>query len=327
VPSGPYTTTNGYLGIAKQASKGTGLAPATFLGFTDAVDLDHQQTINRLIEGGRTSVSFSEKVSHFPTGKATILGRPQTLTKAFAYLLGVDTVGAPVSAVYPHVITDDLVTDYLSVEQNQGSDAIERFVDCLVSEISVTFDPQQRYLRATVTWMGGTPTWQASPTSTTFETDLPFAVWDGAFTVDGTVRTNLRNITITARFICTPAMTTNVLADALVKLRYEVEVQIVQLMNAASDEYRLVHYGSSGGTVTTKIATPGSLIADYSYGAAGTARGVKFDIPSLTYDTATYTPLDPNGDLVEVTRHAMAQKGASPLLSMTGKTLDVAAYV
>jgi hypothetical protein len=295
--------------------------------------LDHQQTIQRIFEaGGAGQVTFAEKVSHMPTGKFIFAARPKITTQLAAFMLGVDTPGAPVSGVTPHVITDDMATDYQSIEHNLGNDATERFVDCTIAELIFACDLDNPALRVTATWVGCTPAYQASPTSATYETDNPFQIYDGVFTVDGSVAANVRKFTLTVRVKLSVERIAKVTPEYIVKLGEECELELENLVTTTmSDEYRKTQYGAVGANSVANTPTPGAFIADFSYGAAGTARELKLEVPLLDYDDAKYTPLasDAN-EATKVTRTGAARRtsgGASPLFRLTGKTTDAGAYV
>jgi hypothetical protein len=333
--AGPYAPSDvrNYVGIGKESSRGTGVAPTLWVPFLPSVDLDHQQTVNRIFEGGSAGqVSFAEKISQMPTGKFIYLARPQVSTKIAAYQMGVDTPGAPVSGVTPHVITDDMDTDYLSIEQDLADDAIERFVDCAIAETVYACDVDNPALRVTGTWVGCTPAWQGAATAESYETDRPFLISDGAFTVDGSSVTNVRKFTLTITTKLSVERIAKVTPEYIVKMGFTVALELENLVTTnMSDEYRKVQYGAIGNSSVQTTATPGAFIADFNYGAAGAARELKLEIPLLDYDDAKYTNLDPGGsEAIKVTRTAQGRRtaaGASPLVRLTGKTTDAAAYV
>lgn len=328
--AGPYATSDArnYVGIFKQAAKGTGGAPTLFFAYVPTVDLDHAQDISRILEAGDAGVVTSvEKLAHMPGGKFTLLARPSTAGKVWAYLLGVDAITGV--GPYDHAITDDFVTDYLSIEQNLADEGIERFVDCAIAEINYVANVGEPFHRITVTWIGGTPSWQASATAESYEAATVFTMFDSpTFTVDGAGATNVLGIDLTVRRRFARPKVTDVVPGYLIKVGEDVEGEIRQLPTDISTEYRPVHYGSPTGTAHQKIPEPGSLTAVWTYGAGAAQRSMTFEINTLDYDDAKYSPLNPDGEEIVVTRPFVARKVAGqPLLRVTAKTGDSVVYV
>lgn len=330
--AGPYAPSDSrnYVGIGRQTVRGTGVAPATFVAYLPSPELDHGMSINKIKEAGAAGkVTYAEKVSHLPSGKFTALARPVLTTKLSAYLFGVDTPGAAVSGVTPHVITDDFVTDYLCVEVNLADEAPERFIDCALTELAIACDRGNPTLRVNGSWVGGEPDWRASATAESYETDRAFLISDGTFTVDGGAVTNVTKLSMVMKMTLSLEQTQDVTPEFVVKLGSEVDIVLEQITSDISAEYRKALYGAVGNTAVQKTATSGSFIADFGYGAAGTARGWKLEVPNLDYYTAVYTNANPDGgEAVKVTRTMSARAVAGTVLgTITGRTTDAGAYV
>jgi hypothetical protein len=330
VAAGPYAPSDAlnYVGVGKESSRGTGVAPTMFAPYIGAVDLSHNQNITAIKEAGQAGkVTYSEKVSHIPGGKFPILGRPSTLSKLFAYLMGVDNISG--SGPYTHTITDDLVTDYVSIEQTLNPGIVERFVDGYISSITITADVTAPSLRAEVEWMACSPAVQGSGTSTSYETDLPFILTQAAFTLDGSGVTNVRRFVLTIKPVFSAEQLQKPIPEYIQKEGFDVSLELDQFTTDIANEYRLVQYGATGGTAYQTTPSTGAFIADFTYGAGGGAREAKFEIPLLVYTEATYTALDPNAsEATKVNRQGYAQVLAgSPLFRYTGKTADSSPYV
>jgi hypothetical protein len=329
---GPYAppASANYLGVGKEVTRGTAVAPTKFGAYISAVDFDHNQQINRIMEAGTFGeVVWLEKIAHMPAGAFEILARPSIAAFFPAMLGGVDAVGAPVSSVYPHDIETDENTDYASIEHNLEDEAIERTKDSVIAEITWSASRDNPTLRQRIAWLGGEPAVQASPTAESYETEDPFVFSEGAFTIDGAGATNLTSFKLTWRMRYSVDRLTKVSAEYLTKVGDEVELEIEQLLLDWSSGYREVHYGSSGSSVVSQTSKTGSFVADFTRGAAGTAREHKLDLPALFYESAKYSPLDPGGSQAALlTRTAVGRKVAgSDFFHVTAKNLDSAAYV
>ncbi|HXF71137.1 MAG TPA: phage tail tube protein [Actinomycetota bacterium] len=329
---GPYTPSDSrnYLGIGKQTAKGTAVAPTLFVAFHDDVELAHNQEISGLKEaGGAGSVTLAEKLTHAPAGGFSFRARPSISGRMCAYLLGNDSVTG--TGPYDHAITKDIQnTDYLTIEQNLADEGIERFVDAVISELVFEVSNEDTQIaRFTGRWLGTAPAVQATATTETYESETPFVLRDATWTIDGSVRSNVRRLRLAMTMRYSAEKLSDVVPAYLVKLAFDVEGEIEQLMLAWSDEYRLVHYGSTSGTTYQKAPTTGSLTADFAYGTGASARGLKFAVPNLDWLDATYTPLNPDpGSAVRVTRTFRAREvSGTPIITVTAKTNDSAAYV
>jgi hypothetical protein len=325
---GPYPSSDArnYVGIGKQISKGTGVAPTQWAPYLPSVDLDHQLSVQKLFEAsGGYRPTYTEKISEIPTGKFPILCRPSFTARLAAYLLGSDTVSGAADP-FTHTIIADLVTDYLSIEQNLADEAIERFVDAAVAELVFSVDPSTRAIRCTGTWIGTNPSFQGAATAESYESANPFLISDGVFTLDGAGSSNIQGFTLTVRFVYAMPLINDVIAAHLIKVRHEVDLELIQLATDIALDYRKIHTGAVGGTTYQKIVQTGAFTADFNYGGN---RQMKLEIPKVDYSGATvYTGLNPEGEEVVVTKGAHGvYNGTDPLFRYVGKNADAAAYV
>lgn len=330
---GPYSPADpkNYVGVGLQSVRGTVVAPTVWGAYIDPVDLAHNQTINRILEAGNAgTVTWTEKPSQLPSGGFTILARPSIVSRLTAFLAGRDTIGAAVSGVFPHVVDADIGTDYLSIEQNEADEGIERFQDSVIAEMAFSCSIDAQTLRAKTTWAGGQPNFQASATAESYETELPWIFSECAFTIDGSSDTQIREFNLTWRFIYDAVRTSLVTPSYMIKLRQEVELDFTRLETGLSNTgYRKVNYGTTSATVPSPSATSGSFAADFTRGAAGTAREFKLAVATLDYDVSQFTSIDPNGNEALKTKFegkGRTTAGAS-LVVATGKNLDAVAYV
>ncbi|MEX0755702.1 MAG: hypothetical protein WD556_11395 [Actinomycetota bacterium] len=331
---GPYAPSDArnYVGIGKQTVRATSVAPTAFVPYIDAVDMDHGQAINRIMEAGANGqVTHSEKTGHIPGGGFTFLGRPSITPKLAAFLMGVDSIGAAVSGVTPHTITDDLVTDYLSIEQNAADESVERFKDSVIGELTFNCDRDNPKLRVKGTWLGGILEHKGSTaTADSYETEEPWVLSECAFTVDGSGDTEVTGFELTIRVKASQEKISGVHPVHIVKLGFECELSFTRLDLAITNTgYRRVNYGTTGGTTASVNAVTGAFVANFTRGTAATARRFQLNAANIDYDSAVYTPLDPNAsEGMKVVYAAQARKAAgASLLEVLGNNTDAAAYV
>jgi len=304
------------------------VAPTQWVPYLPSADLDHGLDIKPIKEAGAAGqVTDSEKSGHLPVGKLPFHARPSLFGRLGAYLLGIDTIAGV--GPYTHTETSDFVTDYLTVEQNLADDFLERIKDCVISEITISVDADNPKVQIQFSYLGGTPVVQATPTAESYETDRPFLLSDFVFTVDGSVVTNVRKFSVTAKMLYAREKIADVVAEYHVKVGEEVEVELEHLVTVNLADYRKANYGAVAGTAHTKSAFVGALIADANYGAGAAARGLKLEVPNLEYTEATYTALSPEGN--EATKVTTSGHGkfvaGSFLQKITATTNDAAAYV
>lgn len=328
---GPYTPsdTRNYVGFFKQAAKATGGAPTAFVAYTDEVTLEHGQEVRGHKEaGGAGSITLSEKLAHNPSGGFSFRARPSIAARLTAYLLGIDTISGA-GDPFTHTKTPDLVTDYLSIEQNLADELPERFVDSVIASLTWEVDnADSQILRVSGSWIGSTPSVQGAPTAESYDAGAPFTLTEGVFTIDGGAAVNVQRMAVTHTVRYAVEKVAGVTPLHLVKLAHEVTGEIRQLVEDIDTEYRKVHYGSAAGVAVLATPTPGSLVADFSR-VGPPARQHKLEVLNLDWLTATYTPLNPDpNEAVKLTRTFHGRvSGASPLFRVTSQNADAAAYV
>lgn len=330
--AGPYAPSalQNYVGIGKEVSRGTPVAPTQWGAYISGVDLDAGMDLNPIKEAGVLgAVTYTEKAGHMPAGAFEILARPSISGRFAAYLLGNDSVGAPVSTVYPHTLTWDSATDYLSVEQNLNDEAVERFQDAVINEITWTCNRDAPVLRMKSSWLGGAPTFSSSPTAESYETETPWLLSEAAFTIDGAGATNVIGFEITTRTLYGVEKLASVTPVYMVKLGKEIDLTIETVLDAVNTGYREVNYGSAAGTAAQVLAKSGAFIASFSRGSAATARLLSLTVPNLDYDSSVYTPLDPGAsEATKLTRAAHGREvSGTPLITIAANNLDSVAYV
>jgi hypothetical protein len=327
---GPYTSsdTRNYVGLAKQAVKGTGVVPATFVAAIDDVDLSHNQEITGHKElGGSGSITLAEKLGHMPGGGFGFRARPSLSGRLAAYLLGsspapTDLTNGP----FRHTITPDItVATYVSVENNLADEAIERFIDSVISQLSFEVsNADTQIVRSNGQWLAGDAgSYQGAATAETYETDTPFTLTEGAWTIDGTVRTNVQRFTCTVAVRYAVEKLSGPFPKHVIKLGVDVSGELEQLALNDDDEYRLTNYGTAVATAPSASPTSGSVVVDFSRSTAGNAayRQLKLDVPALDWTEARYTPLNAEGTAVKVTRSYTGRKGTNPIITITSSNL------
>jgi hypothetical protein len=305
-----------YLGIAKEVTKGTPVAPTDFLPVmasslkpVDVIDPLYDEGIrgsnvkNYNYVPGRTRSTYDFGGSAFA----------DTIGYSIAGLLGdVATVGA--SAPYTHTIslensataaadaqpTSYTITDFYAA-------AVRAYPGCQFSDFTLKFnaDGMLEYDAKTTGWASAT----ASTPTPSFSTVLPTQVWQGAVTVGGTTITNSISGEISMKRPVTPiygiATTQNPYNIFLGPL--EVTGKITFVME---DNTELTRYLTN---------TQPALVFNWAYGAGAAAVQIQATLTKGAYVAAA---IERGSDFVEIsvdingignTTDAGATSGYSPI--------------
>lgn len=334
--AGPYrpTSLDNYVGIGKQASKGTGVAPTVFVPYMGAVDLAHGQRGSQIREGGSgLYVTRTLKEAHDPSGRLAAAWRPTVGASLAAWFLGADSESG--ADPYDHVITPSETPTWLSIEQNLEDELTERFVDGVLRRVTLSGEDAKDLMLA-IEWFSLTQTWESSPATPSYDTGFdgaPHKQDQAVYTVRGSSVTNIRSwqLELTWTYDEDIRLSKVTRANAL-KLKLEARLTLRQLLNAATD-YRTHNLGGAAATApasTFDQDTSDAFTVVYNNGEATTdEREVQVAVPQIDWmDDAEYTSLNPDGtEAVYLEQTGVATKGSGELVTITCKTADSAAYV
>jgi hypothetical protein len=338
----PRATSNSahYVGVGKQSVKGTPVAPTVFVPYKGAVTLDHGMAGEDIREAGLGPyVSRTMKTAHDPTGGFGLAVRPSTVAKLLTWMLGSDGISG--SGPYVHVITpDEAARTWLTIEQNAGTsgDIIDRFGDCLIKSAKFSCDGNQD-LMVEFGWFGLTPAWQATVTSTSYESGIsgltpggPFRGSEADFAIDGSAATNVQSweVAFEWKYDEDIRLSEVTRGDAL-KLELAGTVKVKQLIDSSTmvNQYRKTNYGSTTGTAADRnFYTDGDFSASYNNGLLTTnTRAVTVLAPNIDWKKAKYTDLNPDGSTMYLEREGVLTKlSGSELVAVTFTTGDSAQY-
>lgn len=339
----PRSTSNSahYVGIGKQVSKGTPVAPTVSVPYKGTVTLDQGQAGDDIREAGLGPyISRTMKTAHDPSGGFGLAVRPSTVGKLAAWFLGADTISG--AGPYTHTLTpDEAARIWLTVEQNAGTsgDIIDRFGDCVFKSAKFALDGNKD-LMSEFSWFGLTPAWQTTVTATAYESGVsgstpggPFRGTEGTYTVDGSGATNVQSFEINLEWKYDEDIRlSKVTRGDAIKLELGGTIKLKQLINSSTgtDDYRKVNYGSTSGTAADKnFFSTGAFIAAFDNGLATTnARNANFTLPSIDWKTAKYTDLNPDGSTMYLEREGVIKKvSGSAFATLVFITGDSAAYI
>lgn len=321
-----YSQREGYIGLAKQASKGTGVAPSKFCKWDGETDMSAKQAFTQYREGGdgvNPGVTLKER--HDPSGSFGGLLRPSFGGLLLALMAGADSVSG--LGPYTHTITPAAPASmpWASIERSVADQLQSRFVDCRIK--SVTIEGEQGMpLRFTCEYVGISEDASVSAATDTYETDNPWLYFDLTFTKDASASTMCRRFRITFTNTWNEDFFTNSITrrDIILTGR-NVEFEF-DLLFEDGTPYKATYLG--GGTTAAESIDTGSLTFAFDDGQAG-ADNRRL---TITLDEVSYpeSPVEiSNSDELAVYRfrgHANKAAGSN-LFDITVINGDSAAYV
>jgi len=330
---------NAYVGLSKQASKGTGVAPAYFAAFLSA-EMSPNAGMRAIREGGSGPyVARHTKDIYAPVFRFACPARPILAGFLLTMLLGDDTVSGA-SDPYTHTIIPATTQLWVTMERNVDDDLYERIVDGVLME--AVLDIRKRDSGAEVllncVGTGLTLDRSGSVTAESYEASRPFLRSDSALAtswyLDNAAETNVESATVTMRWRYDEAITADaVTRPNLVKLLFEAEVETVQLWNAAADKNAYVgtHYGTTAGTAASPTvygSTTKAFEVDILYQETAKDRELKLTIPAMDWTESTVTEPNPEAGMAgKLTRKGRAVKpSAGSILTVVSKNSLATAY-
>lgn len=316
-----FRSSNGYLGFAKQASKGTGVAPTTFLRLSAAESLEQVQDVLevRSLKADR-EIDAIYKTSHKPGGAFQTYARPFLGAELLAYCLGNDSITA--NDVTTHTITRANTIPWISIEKQL--DNVERFIDCKINQIVINGTSGQP-VTMDISFMACGAAIQGSPATDVYETDEPFMFYDGTYTLDSGAITTITAFTITINNNLIEDQTTSYKRDDILEGPFDVKVSMTLKFEASETLYSAVYFG--GSTALTDVLDTGNFTVDLAYGSGASERELKFALPQLIHTTITGKNLDPMTKAVYINLSSTAVKGSSEIITVTAKNSETGDYL
>lgn len=321
-----FSAREGYIGIAKQASKGTGVAPATFFKWDGETDMSAKQAFTLYREGGDSvNPGVTLKERHDPSGSFAGLLRPSGGGLLLALMAGADSVAG--IGPYTHTITPAAAGSmpWASIERSIADQLQNRFVDCRIKTLTIEGE-QGMPLRFTCEYVGISEDASVTAATDTYETDDPWLYFDAVFTKDGSASTMIRRFRITFQNVWSEDLFTNSITRRdLVLLSRHVEFEF-ELLFETGDPYKATYLG--GSTTAAESMDTGSFKVVADNGAAGTSnRKLTLDLKNVVY-TAGPVEINNTDDLAAYRFTGHAKKGAADnLFDIEVINGDSAAYV
>jgi hypothetical protein len=236
--------------------------------------------------------------------------------------LGVD---APTGTMpnYTHVITPNNSLPYITVWRNIADTLYEQYRDCKVSTLTISAEAG-----APLTCSAGIQGLQATRLTTDPSASPAIAIQSGAVynynnatvTLAGGATALVRSFELTIENNVSRQQTDDVVPYDVVEGVREVSLGF-DLIFEDLTEYNKFHYGGAAGTTISSSIYTTTALFSFDLGANNS---IAFNLPSIAYEEFPVDP-SPGGDPIVASVRAVAQRGASPVLTATVKN-QVATY-
>lgn len=306
------------LAFKKQTAKGT---PATI----GAAGVDVVPFTGGSIQPARSIANLSETDSSRDQGVAYVEnygveGNPEFYVRdanihhALEAVLGtIGTAGAP--SDYTHTLTPANSLPYYTFYREIDGTLFEQFDDCQVSEATFSADAgspltcQLNVLGLQATRLAAQPASLPAVAS-----GAVYNYNEAAVTLAGSGTSLVSSFELTISNNVTQQQTDDARFYDVVPGQRQVSLGFTLIFETLA-EYNRFHYGGTAGTAQS--ATLAETAAVFTFTKSAT-REISFTLPSIAYQELPVDP-DPGGDPIEVAVRAVAQRGASPVVTAVVK--------
>ena len=341
-------SSNFALWAGKQVGRGTPVATADkFLRQVDG-NVDIERTFGNENYGDGQRYSNAQDFTNTVVGGGDVgfQGQPGPASWMLAQHLGTDSIGAPVSTVYPHTITPaNAGGRWLTVWKKVGSAVGPhrvKYNDTRIAQLQVSCSQGAKVLRMTPTLLSIDPgeVFTSDPVKADDDasnvTDQPF-LWTeatGLWNFDGGgagAVGEVDEVNVTMNDNLDAWYGDDVKPALVVPGRGVVTVSFAYaLTDLTLPVYNKVHYGSAspaGGAKPVKTIFSGSLDVTMTRGATTTLRSLRLEVPKINYAASLAIAGNADGGVVKLPMAGEARiLTGSPIIRWTGNTLDSVAY-
>lgn len=306
----------GYVGAAKQASQGTGVAPTKFWKLVKHA-LVPSQKIGYYRDGNVRDLTFGLKeLINFAGAIQTYLYADEGAA-LLAWALGLDTISG-VADPYTHTLSFVDSLPWLSVEVGYYMDSggviqlTDRVIDTKVGKLTVDAEATKPAL-LTADFVGMTSAKQVAPATVTFNdtpaTQGPSTFLQGVFTITGPtdaatlqLQVQKAKIEVDQKLLPVPGPN-SVVPIALLEQARQVNLTFDAAFSGPSI-YQLAYYGAAAGTAPAAALGSGTLDLKFT-AAAAPEHSQDFNLAALDF-TIVKLEINPDAGL------AMASVTAQP---------------
>ena len=325
----PQPTARYFLGIAKEATKGTAVAATNYIPVRTLNPKDVVRYLDDLSNRGNMVKLYNE-VQGVVASEIELGGDvfSDTIGWPLFGILGADDFVLGTGAPNTHTMAVKNTTDGQATSHTLSDSYIpnvsantRQFAGCQVQDIQFKFNADG-LLEYTAHYQGFKSATATNPTSS-FTGLVPMAAWHGTTTIGGTSNLNLQEGEINLKRTVTPIF--NVAGSQSPKAVWQGPLEVDgRALFILEDDTELTRYLTN---------TQPSFVVDFTQGSGATAEEVKFQMTKCAYTVASvtrgkdYMELDVNFKAVaNSTDGNTAGTGLSPIKCLLGNAVATGIY-
>lgn len=308
---------NAFIGIAMQSGLGAvNVTPAKlrFLKYLAGNNLTPEQDVVDLREGG-DGLDWGSSYTRMVKGSGQLVfnARPEAVGQIFQALPGGATWGGA-SVPATHLFHSGHASfPYLTVvAQHPGSLIAHLFQDTRLTSIQIEGNAGEPWKITTpfstitpgASFAAITPTYGLPGTGV----DAYFMFAGGSYQVDGAANTYVESFRINMQLGVEEIMAQRISLDDVIVQNRDIDVEFTQRIEDAT-LWKKVYY--DGGVTPSNSVATGAFRAVTAFDSGNNLRMLDVHCPLLSYRSAPFTELNPDGQTVKITVGAKALRGAT----------------
>lgn len=277
-------SSNGCIGVAKQAAFGTPVGPVAnlFIKYLSESLANEQEDIKGVEGGQNRNIIEAYKSTNKVVGDVTFYARPDVAGFFIGMLMGKDTFVAKVPATTPSVHTfEPAIPHFFTIARDVDPATptlVEWFQDCQINSLTIEGESSQP-IKMTASIQGTKGVKKVAADVPTYEVNDPLMYFDApVFTLVGGVTVELAKYSIKINqntdLWYGPTMTPATMINKLLTIDVNFTLKFID-----ATEYARVYYG--GATAIVDVIADGSFHALHTYGAADLMRTLDINIKHL----------------------------------------------
>lgn len=320
-----YMSFDGYFGLGRQASQGSGVQPSFFVRYQTA-KINEENLIKEFQEGGfGRQGHFVEKVGHNVGAELEAFLRGDLAGWLFTMALGSDTVSGT-SAPYTHTITPSNL-QWWSIEVAEiNNTLVRRIIDAKANSLEISGKAEE-LISIKLEAMGLDLDASVSAATESYNDEGVFKFVHGSFTTMGGANEEINEFSVSINNNLELYRASGLTARQLLEKQLTCELSFT-FKTTQDDEYRRVYYGGASGTQPSEVMEGGQVILTFNNGLTGAdEREVKITFPYVKYSTLELTGLNADGEFLMYSASAIPVKtSGNHLITVEIKNAEANAY-
>lgn len=330
----PYSSadTNAFIGVGMQTAQGTPQTTAGKFRFARylASDIHVELNVDDIREGGDgLNFGTTYKTQQNVAGQIVVNGRPEIAAQFLALAMGGATWdGGSAPAIHTFMTSHASFPWSTIIAQHPGS-ALPYFLsDVIIGGFTLEAQAGKPWM-FTFPFVGinhgasmaaFTPTYHDAGAQ-------PFVYYNlGTYVLDGLGATALTRFQFGMQLGLDQLQSQAVTLDSIAVLNRDSSMELDRRFENPG-LWTKIYYGASGNVSPTPAVATGAFIGHVEYGAAGTLRNLRLEVPLMSYRGDAISQIDPNGQTVTETITAKGLQGSTHMAWMRVSNTHASAYL